>query len=148
MTQLLVAAYVVVFTIMMEKGYQHTAPVSGTTSIKLKGTASIGNASGPRHELIPLDAMDLVQPQIEENAFFLVTARYNKQSANDQWCNFSFVYIPGSPLRTKRDSVIVQEMEMFLNVLQTILLFVTNGCTVKNHRVFSPEIVHQMVGAR
>ena len=92
---LFVALYVVLFTIFMEKGYQNTTTAYGTTSIKLKGTGSIGDESGSRQELIPLDAMDLVQPQIEENAFFIVTARYNKQSANDQWCNLSFVYIPG-----------------------------------------------------
>ena len=89
---LFVALYVVMFTILWEKGYQDTAPVSGTTSIKLKGTGSIGNESGPWQELLPLDAMDLVQPSIEENAFFVVTARYHNQSVivqyNHQWCDW------------------------------------------------------------
>lgn len=70
-----VALYVLLFTIILEKGYQSTATVSGTTSIKLKGTGSIGNESGPWQDLLPLDAMDLVQPAIEEDAFFVVTSR-------------------------------------------------------------------------
>ena len=69
---LLVAVYVVVFTIILEKGYQDTAVVSGTTSVKLKGSGSIGDESGSLDDLIPLDAMDLVQPSFEENAFFIV----------------------------------------------------------------------------
>ena len=66
----------VVFTNVLEKGYQETATVSGTTSVKLKGSASIGDEDGPVTDLLVVDAMDLVQPSIEQNAFFLVTARY------------------------------------------------------------------------
>ena len=74
-TMLLVLLYVVLFTIVWDKGYQDTDQVSGTTSIKLKGSASIGDENGPIENLIPLDAMDLVQPPMEENAFFITTAR-------------------------------------------------------------------------
>jgi len=72
-TVLAVVLYVAIWTLLVEKGYQSSAPVSGTTSIKVKGSGSIGNESGPLLELLPLDAMDLVA--IEENAFFVVTSR-------------------------------------------------------------------------
>merc|ERR1719334_3027319 len=44
--------------------------------IKLKGSASIGDDQNYTEitELEPLDAMDLVRPSMEENAFFLTTA--------------------------------------------------------------------------
>jgi len=72
-TVLAVVLYVAIWTLLVEKGYQSSAPVSGTTSIKVKGSGSIGNESGPLLDLLPLDAMDLVA--IEENAFFVVTSR-------------------------------------------------------------------------
>ena len=73
---MLIAMYVVLYTIVLEKGYQTTDTVSGTTSVKLKGSGSIGDESGPATDLLVVDAMDLVQPSMEQNAFFLVTARY------------------------------------------------------------------------
>lgn len=74
-TMLLVAIYIVAYTIVGQKGYQETSGVSGSTSIKVKGTGSIGDVNGPISELLPLDAMDLVQPSIEQNSLFVVTAR-------------------------------------------------------------------------
>ena len=79
---MLIAFYVVLYTIAWEKGYQTTDTVSGTTSVKLKGSGSIGNESGPATDLLVVDAMDLVQPSVEQNAFFLVTARYCTSSWN------------------------------------------------------------------
>eukprot|EP01083_Nonionella_stella_P234965 826716_1 len=73
-TMLVVLMYVVIFTILVDKGYQDTAEVTGTTSIKLKGSGSIGDDNGPIEDLIPVDAMDLVQPSMEEDAFFIITA--------------------------------------------------------------------------
>ena len=56
-----VLCYVVIFTIYVERGYQTQDVVTGTSSAKLKGSASIGNPNDtPFEELIPLDAMDLV----------------------------------------------------------------------------------------
>eukprot|EP01083_Nonionella_stella_P125466 379507_1 len=74
MTLFLILVYVIVFTIFIDKGYQATGTVSGTTSVKLKGSGSIGDVNGPIANLRPLDAMDLVQPSMEENAFFVITA--------------------------------------------------------------------------
>ena len=76
---LLVLAYVIGFTIIAEKGYQIKDEVAGTTGIKIKGSASIGNDTNHSSiqdilQLTPLDAMDLVRPAMEENAFFLTTA--------------------------------------------------------------------------
>mmetsp|Transcript_38665 Transcript_38665/g.61717 ORF Transcript_38665/g.61717 Transcript_38665/m.61717 type:complete len:392 (+) Transcript_38665:19-1194(+) len=70
-----VLLYVVLGTVWYEKGYQDTDTASGTTSAKIKGSASIGDVNGPLQDLIPFDAMDLVQPSMEENSFFLITAR-------------------------------------------------------------------------
>ena len=75
-SMVLIAMYVVLFTIVSQKGYQVTDTVSGTTSVKLKGSGAIGDINGPINDLLVVDAMDLVQPSFEQNAFFLVTARY------------------------------------------------------------------------
>jgi len=73
---LLVLAYVVGYTVIAQKGYQIADEVAGTTGVKIKGSASIGNDTDFTDitTLIPLDAMDLVRPPMEENAFFLTTA--------------------------------------------------------------------------
>ena len=70
-TMLLVLIYVIVFTVVEDRGYQQTGQVSGSTSIKLKGSASIGDENGPLQDLIPLDAMDLVL-SIHTNLSYLV----------------------------------------------------------------------------
>merc|ERR1719410_1238649 len=83
----LVLIYVALFTVYLDKGYQDTDQVTGTTSIKLKGSASIGDENGPIENLIPLDAMDLVQPPMEENAFFIITARTITPNQTRSNCN-------------------------------------------------------------
>eukprot|EP01084_Bolivina_argentea_P253414 425654_1 len=72
----LVLVYVVAFTIIYDKGYQAIDDVTGTTSAKLKGTGCIGNYTNFNdiQDLTVLDAMDLVQPSMEENAFFVATS--------------------------------------------------------------------------
>ena len=70
----LVLVYVVAYTIILEKGYQSNDTVTGTTSVKLKGRGAIGDENGAIEDLVPLDSMDLVQPSMEENAFFVVTS--------------------------------------------------------------------------
>ena len=49
---------------------------AGTTLVKIKGSGSIGDdvTLTAITDLEPLDAMDLVRPSMEENAFFLITA--------------------------------------------------------------------------
>lgn len=68
-----VMLYVVMFTILMNKGYQETIEVTGTTSIKVKGSGSIGNESESWENLLPVDAMDTTK--IDENALFVWTSR-------------------------------------------------------------------------
>ena len=99
-TMALVLVYVIVFTIIMDKGYQTTDEVTGTTSAKLKGSGSVGNDSNfiingtvsfnftnQVFELIPLDAMDLVRPAMEENAFFLTTAMTVTPNQTQEICD-------------------------------------------------------------
>ena len=52
-----VVCYIVGFTIIKEKGYQATAVVKGTTSVKIKGSACIGDLENYKDitELLPLD---------------------------------------------------------------------------------------------
>lgn len=77
----LVLCYVALYTIWIEKGYQKFETVVGTTSVKLKGTASIAanstndpiNSTTFNGKYI-YDAMDLVIPSMEENAFFIATS--------------------------------------------------------------------------
>ena len=61
-----VLIYIVVYTIYLEHGYQKVDPVTGTTSVKLKGTGSVGGINGKYtgNETV-YDAMDLVVPPIE-----------------------------------------------------------------------------------
>eukprot|EP00483_Globobulimina_turgida_P003554 UN03560 len=68
-----VIIYICVYTIWSEKGYQEFDPVTGTTSVKLKGTGSVGGAVNTTNGTV-YDAMDLVIPSIEENAFFITTS--------------------------------------------------------------------------
>ena len=58
-TMILVLLYVVLFTVVIEKGYQHFGPVVGTTSAKLKGTASTDPVLDNISPSEIYDAMDL-----------------------------------------------------------------------------------------
>ena len=59
--QFLVLCYVIGYTIIANRGYQAEDDVNGSTSVKLKGSGSIGNGI----TLQPLDSMDLVVPSNE-----------------------------------------------------------------------------------
>ena len=63
-----VLLYVVLFTVIDEKGYQYQDPVTGTTSAKIKGTASVGGVQGSVSGTV-YDAMDIVVPSIEVNIY-------------------------------------------------------------------------------
>eukprot|EP01083_Nonionella_stella_P211178 763841_1 len=79
----LVLIYVIGYTIIANKGYQAIDDVSGSTSIKIKGSGSIGNGSS----LLPLDSMDLVNPSNELNAFFITTAITSTRNQTQTTCN-------------------------------------------------------------
>eukprot|EP01084_Bolivina_argentea_P181873 314071_1 len=86
---LFVLVYVVAFTIVWDKGYQATDEVTGTTSAKLKGTGCIGNYTNFEDftDLTVLDAMDLVVPSMEENAFFITTAQTATPNQTRTFCD-------------------------------------------------------------
>lgn len=67
----IVLCYVVGYTIILSKGYQAADTVSGTTTVKIKGSGAIGNETAGT--LLPMDAMDLVVPSTENSAFFITT---------------------------------------------------------------------------
>lgn len=70
---LVVLLYIILGTIWYSKGYQKTDPVTGTTSVKLKGTGSVNGSIGSTEGTV-FDAMDLVVPSVEEDAFFITTS--------------------------------------------------------------------------
>ena len=65
---LLVLVYIAVYTVWYDNGYQAADPVTGTTSVKLKGTGSVGGKVGTTDGIV-YDAMDLVVPSIEVTSF-------------------------------------------------------------------------------
>jgi len=71
----LITIYILAYSVMYQQGYQDTDDVSGTTSVKVKGTGAIGNINGSVSDLLPLDAVDLVQPSLEQESLFVVTSR-------------------------------------------------------------------------
>ena len=70
---LIVALYVVIYTIIIEKGYQEFDEAVGTVSTKVKGTASTGDYYNWSNA-IPYDAMDIIHPPVESNALFVTTS--------------------------------------------------------------------------
>eukprot|EP01084_Bolivina_argentea_P134880 237770_1 len=70
-----VLCYISIFLVWYSNGYQSIDPVTGTTSVKLKGSGSANlTGSGIGINGTVFDAMDLVVPNIEEDAFFVTTA--------------------------------------------------------------------------
>jgi len=69
---LILLIYIIVYTVWYDKGYQSFDAVIGTTSIKIKGTGSQGLWYWRNTTIY--DAMDLVVPSTEQNAFFLTTS--------------------------------------------------------------------------
>ena len=92
-----VLLYVVFYTIYWDYGYQKYDTVVGTSSAKLKGTGSIGNISDYRQSSV-YDAMDLVVPPNEENAFFIATSQIITPNQTRQDClgNSDTVCIPST----------------------------------------------------
>eukprot|EP01083_Nonionella_stella_P013141 37028_1 len=78
-----VLLYIIGYTIIANKGYQASSDLVGATSVKLKGSGSIGNGSS----LSPLDAMDLVVPSNELDAFFLTTALITTRNQTQTTCD-------------------------------------------------------------
>ena len=70
---LAVSLYVIIYTIMIEKGYQIQDEATGTVSTKVKGTASTGDYYNWSNA-VPFDAIDLIYPPIEANALFITTS--------------------------------------------------------------------------
>jgi len=67
-----ILVYVIYFSIILNKGYQSTDTLVGGTTIKVKGTTSVGN--GPLADRVVYDAYDLVMPATEADALFIATS--------------------------------------------------------------------------
>jgi len=80
----LVLCYVVGYTIILSKGYQAQGDISGTTTVKVKGSGAIGNDTVG---LTPLDAMDLVVPSTEADALFVTTAINSTPNQTQSTCD-------------------------------------------------------------
>ena len=80
---LLVLAYIVGYTVVLSKGYQASNDVTGSTAVKIKGSGAIGNEA----TLQPLDAMDLVVPSNEMDAFFLTTTITSTRNQTQSVCD-------------------------------------------------------------
>eukprot|EP00484_Ammonia_sp_Unknown_P028800 CAMPEP_0197047796 /NCGR_PEP_ID=MMETSP1384-20130603/23241_1 /TAXON_ID=29189 /ORGANISM="Ammonia sp." /LENGTH=412 /DNA_ID=CAMNT_0042479799 /DNA_START=36 /DNA_END=1274 /DNA_ORIENTATION=- len=70
---LIVLLYICLYTIWYDGGYQAQCLITGTSSAKLKGTGSVGGSVGSTDGTV-YDAMDLVFPALEEDAFFATTS--------------------------------------------------------------------------
>eukprot|EP01084_Bolivina_argentea_P035511 65863_1 len=81
-----VTLYVVIYTIILAKGYQVNDEATGTVSTKVKGTASTGDFYD-WNNAIPYDAMDLIFPPIESNALFIPTSFVATQSQTRGLCD-------------------------------------------------------------
>eukprot|EP01083_Nonionella_stella_P222540 794005_1 len=82
---LAVLLYIVLYTVWQEKGYQETTPVTGTSSVKLKGTGSTGGHINSTAGTV-YDAMDLVYPSLEEDAFFVTTSMIITPNQQRDYC--------------------------------------------------------------
>eukprot|EP01084_Bolivina_argentea_P256742 432376_1 len=83
---ILVILYVIIYTIIIDKGYQITDEAIGTVSTKVKGTASTGNFYD-LHNRTVYDAMDIIYPSTETNALFLTSSFVNTPSQTRNICN-------------------------------------------------------------
>lgn len=76
--------YVIVFTIVISKGYQATDEMIGTTSIKVKGSASTGSTTS-LDDMKVFTSEDLVLPSIEADAVFIATSVITTQQSEGIW---------------------------------------------------------------
>jgi len=90
--QLGILAYVALYAIWLKRGYQSSTPVTGSSALKVKGSAY--NAGGipwvtngtlvpPNYEQV-YDSSDLVYPPTERDAVFLTTNFWVRQQPDSQ----------------------------------------------------------------
>ena len=68
--QLLIFIYVVIYVIIIEKGYNGSSPIEGYTYTKLKGSSLQNDTYG---NILVWDATDIVNPPMESDAIFVTT---------------------------------------------------------------------------
>eukprot|EP01083_Nonionella_stella_P097817 274987_1 len=81
-----VLSYVIIFTIVVEKGYQTHDEAIGNVATKVKGTASTGDYYNWTNAMV-FDAMDLIHPPIESNALFIATSYVTTPLQTRGTCN-------------------------------------------------------------
>ena len=81
----IVLAYIVVYTVYYNKGYQKFTYVVGTTTPKVKGTAGYKNTL--TNETICFDSLDLVQPRLEEDSLFIATSMVITANQTRGYCS-------------------------------------------------------------
>jgi len=67
---LLVSMYILVYSLILSKGYQQYDTVVGTATLKVKGTGYVNNS----HGVTVFDSYDVINPATEQNALFLTTS--------------------------------------------------------------------------
>src|SRR4051812_30972680 len=83
-----ILVFIFVYTVYIKQGYQEFDNITGTVTIKIKGASGSNNTfdrSG-RPEYFAYDAVDLVQPPVESNAFSLVTRLYRTSNQTRGIC--------------------------------------------------------------
>jgi hypothetical protein len=81
--KLLIIGYIVGYSIIVKHGYQELDPVTGVVNVKIKGSASDGPVSDPA---TVFDSFDLIQPALENNAFFVTSRLYvTKNQTKGVW---------------------------------------------------------------
>ena len=90
-TILLVFIYVIVYTIVLEKGYQKFDTVVGSAAVKVKGTGSVCmdnvESDWTNPNCTVYDAIDLVYPSIELDALFIATSISQTADQTQSTCN-------------------------------------------------------------
>jgi len=75
-------SYVIIYTVIVAKGYQEYDILVGSTMLKVKGSAHTGPLANP----VVYDEYDLVQPPLQPNALFITTSFQNTQSQTRGTC--------------------------------------------------------------
>lgn len=79
--QALILGYIIGYQIVVKKGYQEFDSVIGTTSVKVKGSASNTNFSQV------FDSYELIQPPLEADALFVTTAFLETLNQTKRTCS-------------------------------------------------------------
>jgi P2X purinoceptor 2 len=82
--QILIVAYIVVYSIVLQKGYQAVTPIIGSGDIKVKGTAYTLNSS--TGDAVVYDAIDLIKPAEQPNAVFITTNLWDTLNQTQSTC--------------------------------------------------------------